>query len=254
MSTQLLPHRRLKAGFLALAVALVMLAARPAAASPFTDYSADTSLAGVHADVFRLYWAFFDREPDLEGAQYWVFSVQPVLIVDLHRVVVRGVGRVSATVRRADNAALIELVYNNVLHRGPDPDGATYWLALLSNGTLSRTTLVLQFSVSAEFRNSHPLPSDGRPYSGCVPPAPAGQCDPNYSDCVPIAFDVDCAGGTGDGPAYLVGTARVIGEDIYNLDGHPGKRDCVRRRSLEGPAGQARVAGPLIGPNPTNGR
>lgn len=44
------------------------------------------------------------------------------------------------------------------------------------------------------------------------------QCDPNYSGCVPIASDVDCAGGSGNGPAYVHGPVRVIGSDIYDLD------------------------------------
>ncbi|WP_309227128.1 G5 domain-containing protein [Micromonospora thermarum] len=45
------------------------------------------------------------------------------------------------------------------------------------------------------------------------------QCDPNYSGaCVPIASDVDCAGGSGNGPAYVVGPVRVVGSDIYDLD------------------------------------
>jgi hypothetical protein len=50
-----------------------------------------------------------------------------------------------------------------------------------------------------------------------APVAPA--CDPNYSGCVPIASDVDCAGGSGNGPAYVKGPVRVIGSDIYGLDG-----------------------------------
>jgi hypothetical protein len=45
------------------------------------------------------------------------------------------------------------------------------------------------------------------------------QCDPNYSGaCVPIASDVDCAGGSGNGPAYVTGPVKVIGVDIYDLD------------------------------------
>ncbi|MFC0007462.1 G5 domain-containing protein [Micromonospora siamensis] len=44
------------------------------------------------------------------------------------------------------------------------------------------------------------------------------QCDPNYSGCVPVASDVDCAGGSGNGPAYVSGPIRVIGIDIYRLD------------------------------------
>jgi hypothetical protein len=43
-------------------------------------------------------------------------------------------------------------------------------------------------------------------------------CDPNYSGCVPIASDVDCSGGSGNGPAYAVGPVTVIGRDIYGLD------------------------------------
>ena len=55
--------------------------------------------------------------------------------------------------------------------------------------------------------------------SKAAPPAPAqGNCDPNYTGCVPIASDVDCAGGKGNGPAYVRGPVTVIGSDIYALD------------------------------------
>jgi hypothetical protein len=47
--------------------------------------------------------------------------------------------------------------------------------------------------------------------------APSG-CDPNYGGCVPVASDVDCAGGSGNGPAYVEGIVQVIGSDIYDLD------------------------------------
>ncbi|MGL5831100.1 MAG: hypothetical protein ACRCZE_03035 [Candidatus Altimarinota bacterium] len=43
-------------------------------------------------------------------------------------------------------------------------------------------------------------------------------CDENYSGCVPVASDVDCAGGSGNGPAYVRGPVRVIDNDIYDLD------------------------------------
>ncbi len=42
-------------------------------------------------------------------------------------------------------------------------------------------------------------------------------CDPNYTGCVPIASDVDCRGGSGNGPSYT-GPVEVIGVDIYDLD------------------------------------
>jgi hypothetical protein len=47
----------------------------------------------------------------------------------------------------------------------------------------------------------------------------AQDCDANYGGvCVPVASDVDCAGGSGNGPAYVMGPVYVIGSDIYQLD------------------------------------
>lgn len=51
-----------------------------------------------------------------------------------------------------------------------------------------------------------------------VKPKETSSCDSNYSGCVPIASDVDCAGGSGNGPAYVRGPVYVIGSDIYDLD------------------------------------
>ncbi len=49
--------------------------------------------------------------------------------------------------------------------------------------------------------------------------ARAQDCDANYGGvCVPIASDVDCAGGSGNGPAYVEGPVYIIGSDIYGLD------------------------------------
>lgn len=51
------------------------------------------------------------------------------------------------------------------------------------------------------------------------PPPVENNCDSNYADaCVPIASDVDCAGGSGNGPAYVDGIVRVVGSDVYDLD------------------------------------
>lgn len=58
------------------------------------------------------------------------------------------------------------------------------------------------------------------PPAAPVPFADAGSgCDGNYAGaCVPIASDVDCAGGSGNGPAYVSGPVTVVGSDIYDLD------------------------------------
>jgi hypothetical protein len=50
------------------------------------------------------------------------------------------------------------------------------------------------------------------------PPKTKSNCNENYSGCVPLASDVDCAGGKGDGPEYVKGPIRVLGNDVYGLD------------------------------------
>jgi resuscitation-promoting factor RpfB len=50
-------------------------------------------------------------------------------------------------------------------------------------------------------------------------PKPQNNCHPSYTGaCVPYASDVDCAGGSGNGPAYVSGPVTVVGSDVYDLD------------------------------------
>jgi resuscitation-promoting factor RpfB len=54
-----------------------------------------------------------------------------------------------------------------------------------------------------------------------APPPPSTQesdCASGYSPCLPPASDYDCAGGSGDGPAYAEGPISVTGSDPYDLD------------------------------------
>jgi hypothetical protein len=53
-----------------------------------------------------------------------------------------------------------------------------------------------------------------------VPLKQSSDCDSNYSGtCVPAgASDVDCAGGSGNGPEYVSGPVYVEGDDVHELD------------------------------------
>ncbi len=60
------------------------------------------------------------------------------------------------------------------------------------------------------------LPGASRPALG---QSMGAQCHPSYElVCVPIARDVDCAGGNGNGPEYVRGPVKVVGPDDYELD------------------------------------
>ena len=60
-----------------------------------------------------------------------------------------------------------------------------------------------------------------RPVSTTAAPAASAGCHASYSGaCVPTGFsDVDCAGGSGNGPGYVSGKRfQVVGPDVYGLD------------------------------------
>ncbi|MEO6702472.1 MAG: hypothetical protein ABI140_16510, partial [Jatrophihabitantaceae bacterium] len=49
-------------------------------------------------------------------------------------------------------------------------------------------------------------------------PVAAPDCTPGYSPYIPPGSDVDCAGGSGNGPRYVNGPVTVTGSDPYRLD------------------------------------
>lgn len=83
--------------------------------------------------------------------------------------------------------------------------------------TTTSTTTTLPPTTTTS--TTQPPPPPPPPTTAEIQPFfPQQDCDPNYSGCVPIASDVDCAGGSGNGPAYVSGPVKVIGVDIYKLD------------------------------------
>ena len=81
--------------------------------------------------------------------------------------------------------------------------------------TSSTTTTTTTSTTTTTVPPPPPTTAPAPPPTTAPPPPP--RCDPNYSGCVPIASDVDCAGGSGDGPAYT-GPVQIIGVDVYDLD------------------------------------
>ncbi|WP_215802188.1 G5 domain-containing protein [Rathayibacter toxicus] len=127
--------------------------------------------------------------------------------------------------------------YSSRTNSGPGMDRGSSRTTEGKKGLLTRTVEVvkhggIEVSRSTVSEVVTTAPVDKITYQGTREPAApqketapqkedksAASCDPNYADaCVPIAKDVDCKGGTGDGPMYLEGQARVIGKDVYGLD------------------------------------
>jgi hypothetical protein len=74
-----------------------------------------------------------------------------------------------------------------------------------------------QVWVSFRVKVTAPRQPKPRPQPKPQPPPPPTNCQ-GYSPCIPPGPDVDCVGGSGDGPRYRDGPIYVTGSDPYDLD------------------------------------
>ena len=144
--------------------------AQPAGAPSFDSVANLDELTSDHARVFRLYWAFFVRQPDPGGALYWIGQHDDCLPLDAIADHFAASDEFSGRYGRLDDRAFVEQIYRNVLGRPGDENGVAYWTDLLVQRVLSRGGVVLNISLSAEFTDRHPYPSDGVPPRDCRRP------------------------------------------------------------------------------------
>ena len=101
------------------------------------------------ARVARLYQAGLGRAADQDGLNYWISSLQSG--APLGSVADSFLASAEFGVRYGtpDPAGYVDLLYQNVLGRGPDPEGRASWLNILTGGT-PRGTVLVGFSESPE--------------------------------------------------------------------------------------------------------
>ena len=109
-----------------------------------------------HAGVLRLYWAFFNREPDLGGARYWLSVYDQGASLDAIANAFAGSSEFRARYGALSNVAYVEVIYLNVLNRPRDGGGFQYWLDFLESGQLSRGGVVRWIAAAPEFVAAHP--------------------------------------------------------------------------------------------------
>lgn len=112
------------------------------------------SASSTHNSVARLYKAFFLRNGDKGGLDYWVpkYRSGELCLSDIADSFV-GSAEFRGRYGSLDNPRFVRLVYVNVLGREPDPDGYNYWAQRITYGGLSRGGMMIGFSESAEFRS-----------------------------------------------------------------------------------------------------
>ena len=138
--------------------------------SAFDHVALDDNLTDQHARVFRLYWAFFGREPDAEGALYWVGQVDQCVALQTISDSFADSEEFRSLYGPLDSTQFVDLIYRNVLERPGDQEGVTYWVGLIDRGLLTKGSVVLNISLSSELTGRAPYPSDGIPDRQCHRP------------------------------------------------------------------------------------
>ena len=118
--------------------------------------SAISRLSDVSGEVVRLYSALLGREPDNGGFNYWLSEI----LSEGSNGSIQGVsnsfaGSSEYNVRfgAQSNEEFIDQLYNNILGRGADSAGYTYWLEEIAQ-TGDRSGMIVSFSNSAEYQNA----------------------------------------------------------------------------------------------------
>lgn len=117
----------------------------------FLDAAIAYDTDGVAGQAYRLYQAAFDRNPDTGGLGYWIdYLEKGANLLDaaagfFNSAEFKGVYGAAPT-----NNELITRFYQNVLHRLPDQGGFEWWVEKLSNGDISPTQALVNFSASPE--------------------------------------------------------------------------------------------------------
>ncbi len=136
--------------------ALVVVSGLSAPAAAQTDDATQVDPAddpGVRDSIVRLYQATFDRSPDDGGLEYWVGRYVGGLPLVAIAEQFMGAPEWSDTYGPVDDDTFVDLVYRNVLDRGPDAGGLAYWQGRLGGGD-ERAVILLGFSESPEFITS----------------------------------------------------------------------------------------------------
>ena len=133
------------------AAAAVVVVLFVALAWSIASVGADPPVRPEEGEIERLYRSALGRGPDTSGYDYWVarrIEGVPLAVVAESFLAGREYQRRFGA---DDDAAFVDVVYDNVLGRPGDPDGVAYWRGELAGG-LDRHHLVLLFSESTELR------------------------------------------------------------------------------------------------------
>jgi len=116
----------------------------------FVDSYTSFDVDGVAGQVYRLYQAAFNRQPDVQGLGFWIAANQNGRdLLGIASDFIASKEFADSYGANVSDTALIKLFYNNVLHRAGEASGVAWWEAAVAGGA-SRASVLHGFSDSPE--------------------------------------------------------------------------------------------------------
>jgi hypothetical protein len=119
----------------------------------FEDGTLAFDEAGLAGQAYRLYQACFDRVPDAEGLGFWIRQLDAgnVSLTQAagHFITSEEFAQVYGSPETVADTTYLSLLYGNVLDRGPDAAGFTFWRDQQEKG-ITRADMLVHFSESTE--------------------------------------------------------------------------------------------------------
>lgn len=117
----------------------------------FSDTAVALDLNGTGGQIFRLYQAALNRAPDKDGLGFWIAQMDrgATSLHDVAQSFIDSPEFRSLYGAHPGDAAFVDALYQNVLHRAGETGGVSYWNGVLANGA-SRADVLAAFSESTE--------------------------------------------------------------------------------------------------------
>jgi hypothetical protein len=146
-------RRRVRTFALAALVALAAVTGavaqpRPQPAGAVATYY---DAGGREGTVYRLYRAYFLREPDQKGFANWYISTYQGWSLDRISQFFASSDEFETRYGSLGDAGFMDLIYRNVMGRAPDSTGYGFWVGELGKG-MNRGSVMLKFSDSPEYK------------------------------------------------------------------------------------------------------
>lgn len=122
----------------------------------FDDGWLALDIDGIAGQIFRLYTAVLGRPAEAAGMGYWMWRMEDgTPLTQVAREFMKQPEFDTLYGTNPSDATFVNKLYNNVLHRDPEPEGFKYWMDALSNNSnpdkdAVRTQMLIDFSDSLE--------------------------------------------------------------------------------------------------------